>query len=169
MNVLYLAPGMRALTPDEYAKPDGQRIRDLYLDFSAGMFRTLGDSPEQARADALTVLAIETELSAAELTPLQRYDPAVTYNMLSLAEAQALVPAIDLGALLGELGVTPPRRPCSCPTWRACAPRRRSWPSGRSANCARCCWVARAVGPGLAAGAALVRAGQGIQPSSARA
>lgn len=109
MNVLYLAPGMRALTPDEYAKPDGQRIRDLYLDFSAGMFRTLGDSPEQARADALTVLAIETELSAAELTPLQRYDPAVTYNMLSLAEAQALVPAIDLGALLGELGVTPPQ------------------------------------------------------------
>lgn len=108
MNVLYLATGMRALNQDEYAKPDGQRIRELYADFIARMFRTLGDTPEQARANARTVIAIETELSAAELTPLQRYDPATTYNKLSLAEAQALVPAIDLKAFLGELGVTPP-------------------------------------------------------------
>jgi putative endopeptidase len=108
MNVLYLATGMRALAPDEYAKPDGQRIRDLYLDFIGKMFQTLGDSPDQARANARTVLAIETELAAAELTPLQRYDPAVTYNKLTLAEAQALIPSIDLKAFIGGLGVTPP-------------------------------------------------------------
>jgi putative endopeptidase len=108
MTVLYLVTGMRALTQDEYAKPDGQRIRDLYADFIARMFQTQGDSPEQARANARMVLAIETELATAELTPLQRYDPAVTYNKLSLAEAQVLIPAIDLKALLGGLGVTPP-------------------------------------------------------------
>lgn len=108
MNVLYLATGMRALNQDEYAKPDGQRIRNLYLDFIARMFRTQGDTPEQALANARTVLAIETELAAAELTPLQRYDPATTYNKLSLAEAQALIPAIDLNAFLGGLGVAPP-------------------------------------------------------------
>ncbi len=108
MNVLYLISGMRALTPDEYAKPEGQRIRDRYVDFIAKMMRSQGDTSEQAQANARTVLAIETELAAEELTPIQRYDPAITYNKLTLAEAQALIPAIDLQAFFGELGVTAP-------------------------------------------------------------
>ena len=35
------------------------------------------------------MLAIETELSAARLTPLQQRDPAMTYNKMPLADAQA--------------------------------------------------------------------------------
>jgi predicted metalloendopeptidase len=62
MNVLKLYPGIRALNQDEYAKPAGQPIRDLYLDYIARMFQTLGDTPEQARANARAVLAIEAEL-----------------------------------------------------------------------------------------------------------
>jgi putative endopeptidase len=109
INALYLVTGQRALNQDEYAKPDGQKIRDLYLDFMAKMFQTLGDTPALASANARTVLAIEAELSAAELTLVQRADPGATYNKLTLEEAQALMPAIDLRAFLGGLGVALPQ------------------------------------------------------------
>jgi putative endopeptidase len=109
INALYLVTGQRALNQDEYAKPDGQKIRDLYLNFMAKMFQTLGDTPDQAIANARTVLAIEAELSAAELTLVQRADPSATYNKLTLEEAQALIPAINLRAFLGGLGVALPQ------------------------------------------------------------
>lgn len=108
VNALYLIPGLRALNQDEYAKPDSQPIRDLYRDYIGKMFQTLGDSPDQAQANARTVLAIETELSAAELTLEQRANPSANYHKLTFAEAQALIPALDLKAFLGGLGVTPP-------------------------------------------------------------
>ena len=108
LNVLKLYPGVRALNQDEYAKPEGKPIRDLYLDYIAKMFQTLGDTPDQARANARTVLAIEAELSAAELTLVQRANPSANYHKLSFADAQALIPSIDLKAFLDGLGVTPP-------------------------------------------------------------
>jgi putative endopeptidase len=54
------------------------------------------------------VLAIEAELAAAELTLVQRANPSANYHKLTLADAQALIPAIDLKAFFGGLGVTPP-------------------------------------------------------------
>ncbi len=108
MNVLKLLTGIRALNQDEYAKPEGQPVRDLYLDYIARMFQTLGDTPDAASANARTVLAIEAELAAAELTVEQRSNPSANYHKLSFADAQALIPAIDLEAFLRGLGVTPP-------------------------------------------------------------
>jgi putative endopeptidase len=108
LNVLSLIPGIRALSQDEYAKPDGQRTRELYLDYIARMFQTLGDTTDQAQANGRTVLAIEAELAAAELTLVQRANPSANYHKLPLADAQALIPAIDLKAFFGGLGVTPP-------------------------------------------------------------
>ena len=72
------------------------------------MFRTLGETLEQARTAAGTVLDIEAELAPAELTLVQRADPSANYHKLTLAQAQALVPNIDLRAFLGGLGVVPP-------------------------------------------------------------
>lgn len=108
VNALNLVTGLRMLSQDEYAKPDGQGIRDLYLAYIAEMFRTLGDAPDQALAHARTVVVIEAELAAAELTLVQRADPSANYNKLSLADAQSLIPAVDLKTFFGGLGVTPP-------------------------------------------------------------
>jgi len=107
-NLLIILAGQQALTPDEYAKPDGQRVRDLYLAHISKMLQSAGDNAEAAAASARTVLAIETELSAARLTPLQQRDPAMTYNKMPLADAQALIPALDISAKLRAMGVTPP-------------------------------------------------------------
>jgi putative endopeptidase len=107
-NLLMLVAGQQALDQDDYAKPDRQGVRDLYLAYVGSMLRTTGLSAADAEAGARTVLSIETELSAAQLTPLQARDPAVTYNIMPLAEAQALIPAVDLATQLRALGVTPP-------------------------------------------------------------
>ena len=108
MNALSLVTGVRTLNQDEYAKPQAKGVRDLYLEHVARMFRSLGEAPEQAGAHARAVLSIESELAAAELTLVQRADPSAHYHKLSLAEAQALVPTIDLRAFLDGLGVAPP-------------------------------------------------------------
>lgn len=107
-NLLMLEAGQQSLEPDEYAKPEGQRVRDLYRAYIAGMFKTTGLSEPAAQSAAGTVLSIETEISAAQLTPLQARDPDITYNIMTLAEAQALIPLVDLEAHVKALGVTPP-------------------------------------------------------------
>jgi putative endopeptidase len=108
MTVMNLYPGMSGLNQDEYASPSGQHIRDLYLDYISKMFQSTGESEAEAKAHARAVLVIETELAAAQLTPLQRRDPAVTYNKLMLSEAQALIPALDLSAFFSGLGIAAP-------------------------------------------------------------
>jgi putative endopeptidase len=44
------------------------------------------------------------------MTPLQMREPANTYNMMTLAQAQALVPALDLRAFLKAQGIPAPAR-----------------------------------------------------------
>lgn len=48
------------------------------------------------------------ELCCQKLADTKQADPSLTYNQLTLAEAQALIPAIDLKAFLGGPGVTSP-------------------------------------------------------------
>ncbi|MGB2816610.1 MAG: M13 family metallopeptidase [Burkholderiaceae bacterium] len=107
-NLLMIVAGQQSLDLDDYAKPENQRVRDLYLAYISAMLRSTGMSAQDASAAAQTVLSIETEISAVQLTPLQSRDPAVTYNIMTLAEAQALIPAVDLQAQLKAMGVTPP-------------------------------------------------------------
>ncbi|MCU7374032.1 M13 family metallopeptidase [Paucibacter sp. O1-1] len=104
--LLMLVAGQQSLSQEEYAKPENQSVRELYLGHISAMLKAAGES--DAEDKARTVLAIETEISAAQLTPIQARDPAMTYNKMSLAEAQALIPAIDLGAKLQALGLQQP-------------------------------------------------------------
>jgi putative endopeptidase len=107
-NLLMMIAGQQSLGLEDYAKPENQRVRDLYLAYIAKLFQSTGLSEKDAEAAARTVLSIETEISAAQLKPLESRDPALTYNTITLAEAQALIPAVDLQAQLRALGVTPP-------------------------------------------------------------
>lgn len=53
---------------------------------------------------------MEAQAAGAMMTPLQQRDPANTYNIMTLDQAQALVPALDLRVYLAELGVAVPAR-----------------------------------------------------------
>ncbi len=108
--VLALMPGGPQLEQTQYTDPAAQRIRDLYVDYITRMLRQSGQSDEVAAGHAKTILAMEAELMAPRLTPLQTRDPARTYNIMTLAEAQALIPAVDLVEMLKQLNIDPATR-----------------------------------------------------------
>jgi putative endopeptidase len=107
---LSLQFGDLQLPQDQYRDPASQKIRDVYVDYITRMHQQQGDAPDVAAAKARTILAMETELAAKRLTPLQLYEPALIYNLLSVDEAQALIPAIDLRAMAAAAGLTLPAR-----------------------------------------------------------
>jgi putative endopeptidase len=109
-SVLVLAPGGQLLEQDEYAKPEHQKLRDIYRQYVVAMLNGVGDSVDTARSNAAKVLAMEARVAGSIMPPLQMRDPANTYNMMTLDQAQALIPAIDLRAFLKELGVAPPKK-----------------------------------------------------------
>lgn len=105
---LSLQFGDLQLPQDQYRDPASQKIRDVYVDYIIRMHQQQGDGPEVAAAKARTILAMETELAAKRLTPLQLYEPSLIYNLLSVDEAQALIPAFDLRAMAAAAGLTLP-------------------------------------------------------------
>ncbi len=105
LNVL---GGLQTLNPDEYLKPEGQPMRDLYKAHMVRMFEAAGDATPAAEAAARSVLAIEAELAAAQMSPIQRLNQSLIYNLLSPAEAQLLLPALDLAALFKTHGISAP-------------------------------------------------------------
>lgn len=105
VNALAIGPGVQALNRDEYLQPESEALRRLYLGHMMKVFSALGEAPRQAWDHASTVLAMETELARAQMTAEQGRDPKFMDNHLSLDEAQAMVPALDLRALLSALGM----------------------------------------------------------------
>lgn len=109
-RVLMLLPGVQGLEQDEYAQPEHQSLRSTYRKYLATLLDSTGWTASKAEAAARRMMQFESELAAAKLTPLQSRDPAKTYNMMSLDEAQRLIPALDLRELLKTLGVDAPAR-----------------------------------------------------------
>jgi putative endopeptidase len=109
-TVLVLMPGGQLLEQDEYAKPEHQKLRDIYRQYVVAMLNGVGDPVDTARGNAAKVLAMEARVAGSMMPPLQMRDPANTYNMMTLDQAQALIPALDLRAFLKELGVAAPKR-----------------------------------------------------------
>ncbi|MBN8261150.1 MAG: M13 family metallopeptidase [Xanthomonadales bacterium] len=108
--VLALGPGAQLLEQDEYAKPEHAGLRATYRTYVASLLQATGDSAAAAAANADRILALESRNAAAMMSVLDMRDPAKTYNMMSLEQAQALVPALDLRAFLAAQGVAAPAR-----------------------------------------------------------
>lgn len=108
--VLVLAPGAQMLEQDEYAKPEYQKLREKYRLYIVAMLNGAGDTVDAAKLHAAKIQALESRMAAAMLTPLQMREPTNIYNMMTLKQAQALVPSLDLGVFLKTLGITPPSR-----------------------------------------------------------
>jgi putative endopeptidase len=109
-TLLLLQMGTLQLSQDQYKDPAAQQIRDLYVGYITRVHQQLGDTPDMAAAKARTILAIETELAAPRLTPAQEWDAAFIYNLMTVDEAQALIPAIDLRAMAAAARLTLPDR-----------------------------------------------------------
>jgi predicted metalloendopeptidase len=82
---------------DYYLNDDARskEIREKYVAHVAAMLRLLGDSAAQAKAEAGTVLAIETELARISMTRVERRNPEKTYHRMPTAELAKLAPDFD--------------------------------------------------------------------------
>jgi putative endopeptidase len=80
--VLALAPGAQLLEQDEYAKPENQRLREIYRTYIVAMLSAAGDTAEAARTHAARIMALESKMAAAMMSPLQMREPANNYNMM---------------------------------------------------------------------------------------
>src|SRR2546429_4931583 len=72
-----------------------KEIRNKYLKHIANIFVLSGERPEQLKAAADIVLAMETDLAKVAMDPVARRDPKNLNNKMSLAQVKALTPSFD--------------------------------------------------------------------------
>jgi len=96
------AGGLGLPDRDYYLKTDdkSERIRMQYVAYIEKLMTLDGESAEQAHADALAVLSIETSLAKAQLTRVERRDPHKVYHKMTVAELAKLAPAIHWSRFL---------------------------------------------------------------------
>ena len=101
------AGGLGLPNRDYYTKEDehSKALRAKYAAHVARTFELLGDAPEAARAEAATVLRIETALAKASLTPVEERDPYKLHHRVGRAELQALTPSFRWKAYLAGVGL----------------------------------------------------------------
>ncbi len=83
---------------DYYLKDDAKSVemRQKYVAHVQRMFELAGEKPEQAKADAATVMRIETALAKGSLDLVSRRDPEKQYHKMTrqgIGGAQPAVPA----------------------------------------------------------------------------
>ena len=97
--------GLSLPTRDYYFDEKYAKFLPQFTEHVARMFELAGTTPEQARADAATVLKLETELARISKTLTELRDPVANYNKLSLDEAAALIPVFPLKAYFTAVGL----------------------------------------------------------------
>ncbi|MBN3033313.1 MAG: M13 family metallopeptidase [Candidatus Saganbacteria bacterium] len=110
-NIAQLSQGGLGLPDrDYYLKddPETKRIRAAYAAHVRKIFRLLGETREQAAADAAAVLKIETELAKVSRGRVELRDPHKNYNPMSLKKLSRLAAGFDWPLYFSELGLKSP-------------------------------------------------------------
>jgi putative endopeptidase len=97
--------------PDrDYYFRDDDKSKQLRADYErhvAKMLELAGDAPDQAPAEAKTVVAIETALAKASRTRVELRDPEKNYNLMPLTEMKTLTPDWSWENYLHTVGAPP--------------------------------------------------------------
>ena len=94
---------------DYYLKDDvkSKEIREKYLVHVARMLEMAGDAPEAAKAEADSIMALETATAKTCRTRVEMRDPVKNYNLKTLVALEKEAPGFDWKAYLGALGISP--------------------------------------------------------------
>jgi putative endopeptidase len=92
---------------DYYLKDSFAEVRDKYRAHVTKMFTLLGEKPDEAAADAGTVIGLETELAKASRSRVDLRDPNKNYNKFTTAEFVAKDPAIQWDIYFTDSGLAP--------------------------------------------------------------
>jgi putative endopeptidase len=89
-----------------YLKTDARsvEIRNKFVEHVKNMFVLAGESAGAADSMARLLLDFETELAKAQMDRVSMRDPSKTYNKMTRAEFQAILPAFPLAAYLKQMG-----------------------------------------------------------------
>ncbi|MCP5047187.1 MAG: M13 family metallopeptidase [bacterium] len=106
---LYQA-GLGLPSRDYYLNEDQRstKIREQYLEHAAKMFQLLKDSPQDAEKAAKAVMAIETRLAKASMTPVELRNPTTTYNLKTIKELDEMTPDFDFAGYFKTIGLANP-------------------------------------------------------------
>jgi len=101
------AGGLGLPDRDYYTKTDAKsaELRQKYLSHVQRMLELLGDAPDAAQREAVSIMAMETALAKASLTRVERREPHNLYHKVDLTQLQALSPGFDWTVYLKEAGL----------------------------------------------------------------
>ncbi|MDH5476675.1 MAG: M13 family metallopeptidase, partial [Cyclobacteriaceae bacterium] len=106
---VYLSQGGLGLPDRDFYTREGARsaeIREGYIKHVARMLKLLGDSEDDAQAQADRIMKLETRMANASMTRKKRRNPFVLHNKYSLDELSEIVPSINWNNYLEDMGVT---------------------------------------------------------------
>ncbi|MEP6940752.1 MAG: M13 family metallopeptidase [Rudaea sp.] len=87
-------------------KPDYVRIRTAYVTHIEKILSLAGVMPAEAKQDAQSILAWETQDARASLSPTESRDPKNQYHYVSFAEAEKATPHFSWTSFFAAQGIT---------------------------------------------------------------
>ncbi|SNC76681.1 putative endopeptidase [Hymenobacter gelipurpurascens] len=92
---------------DYYLKDDARSkaVRTAYITYLTNTFKLMGDAEATAGKKAATVVRLETRLAQASKDRVALRDPYASYNKMTVAEANAQFPNINLPGMLAQNGL----------------------------------------------------------------
>ena len=102
-QILQTGQGGLSLPDRDYYIKDDERsalLRKQYVEHVTKMFVLLGDTQEQAAAEASNVMRIETALAQGSMDRVAMRDPDKRYHIMTIDQVQAQTPDFDWHALL---------------------------------------------------------------------
>ena len=108
-NTCYLAQtGMGLPDKDFYFEAQYESVKKEYSEHIARMFECLGNYPESAKANAVTIMKIETELAKNSQNAVEQRDPQKQYNPFTKAELVKLTPNVNWDIYFSTVGIKTP-------------------------------------------------------------
>ena len=111
MNILWLYQGGLGMADRDYytdPAPRFEEIRNKYVQHLTRMFTLLGDSEEEAAANAMTVMRIETRLAEHSMTRLEQRDPYLIKNKMEQEQLEDLCGQFNWNAYFHGIGLSDP-------------------------------------------------------------
>jgi putative endopeptidase len=107
MVIVNSGQGGLTLARDNYVRTDARstEIRGRFVEHMSNMLELLKDSPERAAEEAKMVMDLQTRLANASKSPADLRDPDKNYNKITVVEAQAIIPNLNLTEYMKVRGI----------------------------------------------------------------
>ncbi len=104
--------GLSLPNNEYYTKSDtaSVNLRAKFVDNATRMLQLIGDDLASAKAEANTVLAVETQFAKASRTPIQLRDVVNNYHGMTLRQVDSLTPNFKWEDFYRALGIAPPQK-----------------------------------------------------------